>query len=370
MSDGTKFQTLAILTMSLSKDIYSDSIEKASNDSNFSVFTDNSYYRQEGRISATFGANSSTYMPKIMVWDWKGNKTAKLSRARIIVIRGTQSLEEWKGNFDCDEVNGKDLGVEIDGYFHKNFLEIAKKIWDLLGNYIIYSPYPVIITGHSRGAGIAEVLHVIAKRKLQNQPFINLYCMAHAPPPSMSLNETDSLDLAKDIYGFVNGNDVVPRMFVSKVIELIDNDIKFGNGNLLSICNLFFSIDQCSIATTLKISILTKYLTKVLPKFQKSIIINATLQMKPKLLQLLNKFKYNPENVIINKQTGNVFHLDWKELSDDNGCVTKPLMDSRLDDPKNLTPINIGIKLWKYKDLINHHDPKYYQHAFIDPICN
>lgn len=371
MNDVIKFQTIASLTMNLSKDIYSDTIEKAKNDDNFSIFSNQPQYAERGKIIANFSANATSFMPKILIWEWKGNETAKIPGARIIALRGTQSYEEWVGNFDCEEVQGSDIGINIQGYFHNNFGAIGKKIWDNYKKYIINSHLPVIITGHSRGAGIAEVLYVIAKKETQDTFLpVPIYCMAHAPPPSMSLHEPNSEELTKDVYGFINGDDVVPRMFVGNIIDIFNYYHKYSS--IYPFCNIFYSKEQCSEASTQSISYFVSLITSVFPNVQKSIIANATFTMKDKIFSILKHFQYKSDKVIINKQVGNVFHLDWKQLSTKSekiyGCISKPLMESKLSDPRNLS--EIGFKVWKYKNLVAHHDPNYYHHAYLDPVCS
>ncbi|KAK8884497.1 hypothetical protein M9Y10_043609 [Tritrichomonas musculus] len=373
MTEPTKFSTIASLTMNLSKDIYTDSLEMASYDNNFSIFINNPQYFDHGKIILNVSANADEYMPKILIWDWHGNETVNLTGARIIVIRGTQSFEEWMGNFDCAEKTSLELGIDVDGWFHKNFGLVGQKIWNDYNKYIVDSHLPVIITGHSRGGGIAEVLHVIAKKKLQNILLSPpLYCMAHAPPPSMFLTDKDSFELTKDIYGFVNGADMIPRFFVTTVVKLY-NKIKGLKDAAYSCCTTFYSKSRCTLVSTQQISVFAKIISSLFPVIQKSNIIKALFERKNSLFQIMENFQFNPNNVNIKKHVGNLYHLNWQFISKNssqiNGCIMKPLMDTLLDTPENLTEMNIGIKFWKVRNLVNDHDPQLYHHAFVDPLC-
>ena len=104
----------------------------------------------------------------MLVYDWNGDEELGIPQTRIIVMRGTHSVDEWEGNFDFDERTGDQLGIGIKGYFHKNFGETGKKIWNKAKGDIENCGKPVIITGHSRGAALAEILHIIVKKNKPN----------------------------------------------------------------------------------------------------------------------------------------------------------------------------------------------------------
>lgn len=154
-------------------------------------------------------ADAQTLMPKCLVFDWNGKEILHVPKTRVIAIRGTHSAEEWEGNFDADEVpgssismncHGKKMDFEVEGYFHQNFAKTALKLYCEIENSIIKSNYPIIVTGHSRGAALAELITVLIKKKTNKE----VYCFAYAPPPSMALETTSkSASLTDTIMDFL-----------------------------------------------------------------------------------------------------------------------------------------------------------------------
>lgn len=195
LSDPLKFESLSKVTVNLAEDIYCNTPYMAKCGDTYFDFLENPRYLNKGTVLKKISANAEKQMPKILVWDWNGDDKVGIPKTRIIVIRGTHSLQEWKDNFDCEEIDGTKLNIK--GHFHKNFAETGLRVWNELEKDITGSTLPVVITGHSRGGSLSEILHVIAKKKSPKQP---IYCMAYAPAPSMSLDDSEK-KLAEDMHG-------------------------------------------------------------------------------------------------------------------------------------------------------------------------
>lgn len=365
------FQAVGSVTMALSTDIYPTTKTNVDFDNDFSIFEKQQNYFNNGKIIEKIGADANEYMPKMLFWDWKGDETVQIKGARILAIRGTQSANEWIGNLDCEEVPGSKLDIDIDGVFHKNFGTIANKIWKRYKELILKSKHPVIITGHSRGAGIAEILYVIAKKEIIKKKLkLPIYCMAYAPPPTMSLNDTNSKELTKDIHAFVNGKDAVPRFFVGEFIRYynkykntkkIVNAIFHAKGIISGIVPIGLSNDDAA-----------KFGNKIasyFPQFNKSIIVNSIVAKKDDLYKIMENFQFNPDNVKIKEHVGTVYQIDRKKSSSkkSDDCTVKPNV-TKLENPKDLSKLNI-LKITEITSFANDHNPKLYQQAFISTKC-
>lgn len=130
-----------------------------------------------------------------------------------VIIKGTSKNEEWYSNFDVGE-NNYNIGDRHTGF------ETAKK--RLMNDLIIYlaskdnivlSKTKFWITGHSRGAGVGNLLAAdITDSNLENKN--NIYAYLYAPPAGVVM---DYSDIAHDnIYNFINPQDFVPRMPLQK----------------------------------------------------------------------------------------------------------------------------------------------------------
>lgn len=158
--------------MDFGEDMYCHTLEQASCGHDFFRFLENERYKNKGKTVKNFRASVKYHLPKIAIWDWNGDKDLGIPPTRVIAMRGTHSEEEWTGNFDCVEVTAQSIGItpDIPGVFHRDFGTTGWKIWQNLKDYIKDSPYPVLITGHSRGGALCQVLHVIAKKNLPDHP--------------------------------------------------------------------------------------------------------------------------------------------------------------------------------------------------------
>ena len=134
-----------------------------------------------------------------------------------VVIRGT-SLEEWYGNFN--------IGSESD--IHVSFKLAEIEVFDALKEYIQRDPaqrYKILVTGHSRGAAVANLLAVdINERKnellghsLANDflPNSDIYCYTFATPNVTTKNEAKNANAYSYIFNIVAIEDFVPYLPLS-----------------------------------------------------------------------------------------------------------------------------------------------------------
>lgn len=377
IKDPLKFHTLASLTIDLSQDMYCNTMDIGQCGNNFFSFIKNPRYDKYGKEFAHVNADVENGMPKILVYDWNGNKTASLGPARIIAFRGTHSRAEWEHNFDCTELPESKVGLNIKGYFHKDFAKVGKKIWDNYKKYITESKIPVIITGHSRGAALAEMVHVIAKKHFLNENIdFPIYCIAHAPPPSMHLTDEDRNELTKHIYGIVNGDDAIPRFFAATIIKIY-NAYNAVKDLLFDICTDHYSDEDCTINANQIIGILLDILSPIISKGIDSFATEGLKKHKQTLYNMMVGFNFDPSKVKIQQHVGTLYQLKWTNLADtkkvkkkDNhhGCVKAQLENQKLASTNLLTSISI-IPFKKVPHLLGDHYSQYYRHAIQDPLC-
>ena len=378
-NDVYQVREIASLGMDFGEDMYCHTLEKASCGHDFFRFLDHDRYKNKGKIVKKFRASVTHHLPKIVVWDWNGNKDLGIPPTRVIAMRGTHSEEEWTGNFDCVEVTAESLGItpDIPGVFHRDFGGTGWKIWQNVKDYIKDSPNPVLLTGHSRGGALCQVLHVIAKKNLPNHP---IYTVTFAAPPSMYL--TDPGDLTEDIYGFVYGNDPVPRFFVDQVYQSVCYWLPIcGVVHIAALmkptCNRILGEKFCGtddeVASATPPGSLVSFLTSEI--FGTHAVSGVKNQAKV-LLQVFRKYFQDPSSVKIRKHVGKIYMLDpFYKLSGKGfsmtGCIKRQIQLSKFVDPEKLTrmiqvPVTGPISLVK---SLKDHDPRQYRHAIQDPEC-
>lgn len=374
ITNALKFQTLASLTIDLSQDIYCNTLNIGQCGNNFFKFIKNPRYKLHGEEVVHFNADVNEGMPKILIYDWNGNTSANLGPARIIVFRGTHSKAEWEHNFDCTELPEKEVGLDINGYFHKDFATVGKKVWEKCQKYITESKNPVIITGHSRGAALAEIVHVIAKKHfLKKNVDFPIYCIAHAPPPSMHLTDNDRNELTKHIFGIINGDDAVPRFFADTIMTLY-NTYSLSKDIIYSICTQKYTEDECTINANQLIGLVFDLLSPIIAKGIESFATEGLKKHKDTLYQMMVNYNFDPSKVKINKHVGTLYQLKWNDLNkkaenkdNHHGCIKNTLENQKLTNTDLLT--RISLIPTKLPHLFGDHFPQFYRHAIQDPLC-
>ena len=128
-----------------------------------------------------------------------------------VVIRGTnETLEEWQSDFD---VGGTSTSHEhwLNSSNHMGFDITANRIEYILDYYLnqrgFNSSNSIIwITGHSRGAAIANI---IAANKIDDGFNVFGYCFA---TPGTTTSSTASAAKYKSIFNIINEDDLVPQL--------------------------------------------------------------------------------------------------------------------------------------------------------------
>ena len=382
-TDKFQVRRIAELGADLGEDMYCHTIDEPSCGHAFFEFINHPRYK--GKVVQKYRASVKHHLPKILVWDWNGDKDASgVPPTRVIAMRGTHSQEEWTGNFQCLEVTSKRIGItpEIAGAFHQDFANVSWMIWNNLKQHIIDSPYPVLITGHSRGGALAQMLHVIAKKNL---PDNNIYTVTFAAPPSMALDQGQDY-LTKDIYGFVYRNDPIPRFFINQVVDAFCGKHYLAclladkvTQKLAARCR-GLGLDVCDekydASTTTIVTVLGSIISDIVKDNKRTYAMHG-LKNKANLLgSLFQQYRQNPDSFRITRHVGNMYSLDsWVKQTEESdwdkvtGCTREQIELENFHSPeelKELTKIPFG-------DLFNgltDHDSRSYRHAIQDPACD
>ncbi len=144
-----------------------------------------------------------------------------VSEVIVVSVRGTNGTNaEWSSNFDV----GADTTEYYDavGYDHpdwrnkenhKGFDVAANRVYDKLSEYIdtyidSSTPTSILITGHSRGAAIANILC----QMLEDNTSYRTYGYTFATPNSTTASNASSY---KTIFNIVNEDDIIPYLPLS-----------------------------------------------------------------------------------------------------------------------------------------------------------
>ena len=236
----------------------------------------------------------------------------------LLVIRGTYSIGDAIIDVVCDEV------PFLEGFAHHGMVDgahrILEKVLPTLKSLLMdeFPGFKLRITGHSLGAGTAELITMIIlsshnKRKedmwLLN---IDVSCVALAPPPvyrHMNPSHTHIPNhIQEKIMIFVNGNDCVPRLSLANCAWLL---------------SAMKAIDNLNLTTYDKLSIIIqKGTAKELPIIQSSEIVNQNLKKVRMAIQGIDasyqeQFKYlnHPTNYVYYLQDHSMEYSECESLS-------------------------------------------------------
>ena len=225
----------------------------------------------------------------------------------VLAIRGTYSIGDAIIDIVCDEI------PFLDGLAHHGMADAAhtilEKVLPVLRSLLVetYPGYKLRVTGHSLGAGTAELITMILLSNatadsgwLSN---IDIKCIALAPPPvyrpSSILKPLDAY-IQQRIIIFVNGNDCVPRLSLANCAWLL---------------SALRAVDNLSLSAYEQLSIIVqKGTAKELPIIQPSIIVNKNLgkvmaAMRGIDVQYQERFKY------LNHPSHYLYYLEPSETS-------------------------------------------------------
>lgn len=116
-----------------------------------------------------------------------------------IIFRGTDEWKDWAQNLETKSID------ITNGQMHLGFYEDHTRIQKACFKFIRQWD-KIIITGHSKGADQAEILHYFAKL---NFPDKDIQCIAVAPAKCMSKHYKDDM---KNIYTIINGEDYICKI--------------------------------------------------------------------------------------------------------------------------------------------------------------
>jgi len=254
----------------------------------------------------------------------------------ILAIRGTYSIGDAILDIVCDEV------PFLDGFAHHGMVDGANRILTkalpVLQSLLVdrFPSYKLRVTGHSLGAGTAELITMILNDSewLQN---IDIKCVALAPPPVYRPANSDiSIEeqVHQNIIIFVNGNDCVPRLSLANCAWMISALKAVDNLNLSS-------YDQLSI-------IIQKRTSKDVPIIQPSNVVNENLTRVLKAIQGIDG-KYQERFKYLNHPSTYIYYL----VPENKGS----------DSKDNFHPISLVRKKAKYfshlllvmSEMIAHH---------------
>ena len=230
----------------------------------------------------------------------------------VLCIRGTYSIGDAILDIVCDEV------PFLDGFAHHGMVDgahrILAKAMPILRSLLLdrFPGYKLRITGHSLGAGTAELITMLLLSNTHEDKDwlsrMDIKCVALAPPP-VYRPRTPSLQLQENIQQniliFVNGNDCVPRLSLANCAWLL-SALRAVDGLNLTV------LDQLSI-----IFQKTSY-KKELPLMQPVQTVKENLMKVITAIQGIDgqyqeKFRY------LSHPSTDVYYLDPVYSDDNNG---------------------------------------------------
>lgn len=165
-------------------------------------------YKNEGDAAMGVNALGIDYFEWIenVVTDTQGFICANDDEI-FIVIRGTESWDDWKTNLDCT------FGITKYGAVHNGFKSDAESIYmqvtAALTKHIV-AGRRIYVTGHSQGAGVGKQLAI---RLLENGFSVYL-AIGYGEPRNVAAGTAERLDAEFPgvFHRVVNNNDLVTRI--------------------------------------------------------------------------------------------------------------------------------------------------------------
>lgn len=149
-------------------------------------------------------------------------------KALVLTVRGTSSESDCLVDADCfgktwNCEDCPDEKVLVHGGMNKAASEILEKVMQPLEAALIEFPdYFLFTTGHSLGAGTAEVItmHLISHKAMVKSN--KLHCVALAPPPVYRMtNDERYSEMEKYIDAYIFGEDGIPRCSIGNIARLV-----------------------------------------------------------------------------------------------------------------------------------------------------
>jgi hypothetical protein len=143
-------------------------------------------------------------------------------KAFVLVVRGTFDAKDVVIDLDSED------SPLFDGHAHTGILigsrEILKKAKPILEEAFNREPsYKLVITGHSLGAGAAELITMMIlldKREFSSLARDGVRCVAFAPPPVYRSPRQLPDEVVSSIDIYINNYDCVPSLSLGVVVKL------------------------------------------------------------------------------------------------------------------------------------------------------
>jgi len=181
--------------------------------------TDDKSYKTEGVLAYHGMKNTKTYKLSDIYTDFHksevtvGYKTVTYNNKKknviSVVVRGTNStIDEWSSNFEIGNYARMNRVDWVNNYNHEGFDCAANRIKKIVDNYVkdcgLKTNNVYWITGHSRGAGIANILGAYYEDE-GKETFTYTFAA-----PNTTLNPKAAS--YKSIFNIVNSDDLIPAL--------------------------------------------------------------------------------------------------------------------------------------------------------------
>ena len=145
------------------------------------------------------------------------------AKSLVLAIRGTFCIKDAVLDAVCEEV------PFLDGFAHKGILDGAQRILSKISDQLVTSltdhpDYNLVITGHSLGAGTAELITLdlmLGQHSHLLPSTTSLSCIALAAPPVYRAEIALPARVSTAVEIYINNYDCVPRLSLGSIARLL-----------------------------------------------------------------------------------------------------------------------------------------------------
>jgi len=176
-----------------------------------------------------------------------------------LVFRGTKSILNWMEDIEIQLVPYP--GCQSSGYVHRGFYESAIGIQEQTVNALInllkiHPDYGVIVTGHSYGAAISQLIGIEMQKMV---PGVEVYNFGQPRVGNANYSACVNQLFPDHIYRFVHDRDIVPHLptvyrythTCREIFETADGDlVTCGNDGLLCedpACSSQYALEETAV---------------------------------------------------------------------------------------------------------------------------